>query len=211
MNGKQAYIKEVFISYCLTLFSIFYGLNLSTVSSFGWLPRGGETLQCLILHGFGFFMTLDFWYLMAGAIYMAVPIIFLSFFLFGYLNSQVQIGNRRAMFFELTYLTLAGAVPVPTLHLARVILTFLPIVDPVLELQLTYLKDVLCVQPQDWKPRAFPISQEALVTGYYSVIVVAVFLVLFLTFDILSRKRLFLFNAKRIIGKIIALFKNPKR
>ena len=202
MNGKQTYIKEVFISYCLTLFSIFFSLNLSTISTFGWLPRGGEALQSLIQHGFSFFMTMDFWYLIAGIIYITIPVIFLSFFLFGYLNSQLQIRNRRAMFFELTYLTLAGAVPVPTLHLARIVLTFLPMVDPVLESQLTYFKDVLGVQPQDWKPRAFPISQEALITGYYSVILVAVFLALFLLFDILSRKRLLLSATKRIISKI---------
>lgn len=201
---KQIYLKEILIGYCLTFFGIFFSLNFSTIGEFGWIPRGGETLKIILQYGFCIFLTLDFWYLIAGIIYITVPVIFLAFFLFEYLNSQVELESRKSLFFELSFLTLAGLVPVPTLHLSRIFLTFFPILDPNFDLQLAYLTEVLKVQPQDWRPRAFPVKQETLITGYYSIMVVVLYLLILLILDLLSQKHIITKPLKNHIRKILS-------
>lgn len=211
MDGKPTYLKEIFIGYCLTLFSIFFGLNLQTINVFGWLPRGMETLQSITQHGINIFMTLDFWYLVAGVIYMIVPVAFLSLFLFAYLHSEVGMPkSRRSMLYELALLTLAGAIGVPTLHVSRIFLTFLPLVDPALEQQLSHLTDNLKVRPEDWKPRAFPITQETLITGYYSIMIIFLYIVGFIILDHLSGKHFITTQLRKPIRKLLISIKKIK-
>lgn len=164
-------------------------MNLTTVAVFGWFPHGAKTLNAILQNGFFFFMMMDFWYLLGGVIFVLVPVMFLSVFMFEYLKGSVELETRRSTFFELAYLTMVGVIPIPALHISRIYLTFIPMLDPQVLLQREYMEEVLRIQEQEWSPRTHPLSDQTLQTGYYSLIVVGSYFLLLLLLDYLSKKR----------------------
>lgn len=80
--------------------------------------------------------------------------------------------------------------------------------DPQVLLQQEYMEEILKIQKEEWSPRAFPLSDQALQTGYYSIIMVGSYFALLLLLDYLSKKQFMIGSLKKLIYRLATSIKD---
>lgn len=171
LHTNQTYVKKIMMMFCSSFFSAFFLMHLVNVNLplFSWFEASVKSIF-LLNQNIILINILEFWYLLAFFIYVSTSVGIFTIFLVIF-SRQKSVGNTKlAMATEFTLIVVIAMSSFFGLHLARIVLVTLPIIDPEYDRQLSYLEKNN-IQPNQWTYQSIALEERAYNLMLYSITV----------------------------------------